>query len=247
MQDPIASNLIDRLQEQIRLANAKGDFAEVARLAVLATEANELLNEARHLDEELASITASLPAFQNSAPTPFASDGPSGISSPDPVPKPHILDRDESSDANALRTSMGLLRSQLEVVMDWSAAGYNLSKEVIACRRPTATLRLFVERIWQVMGPEKLALLHAVRTGRGPLVSRRPEEEFVNRAQNTLYAHHSIGDSGWFVLTHSETKDKIDHIRQAAELMGLSVVVNSADRHESPTSSSHDEEDADQI
>ncbi len=98
-----------------------------------------------------------------------------------------------------------------------------------------------------ILGPEKLALLHAVRTGRGPMVSDWSKEKLVNRELNSLYSHYSTGDSEQFVLMHSATKEKIDHILQAAERLRFSVVSISPCQRQRPTHSNHDEEEADQI
>jgi hypothetical protein len=246
MVEPIVTNVIDRLQEQIRLANAKGDFAEVTRLAALATRANELQNEAQLGGCEPGPMTASLPAKagadrQDSFPSPATAAPGKG----EMVPQGPASGHDDAGSSPSFFVEI----APLIVVIDWPAAGIAAPEQVIAFPKASATLQSFATRIWRRMGIGKLAMLHAVRTGRGPLVSNRPTKEFVNGKTGKLFAHHPIGDSGWYVITHSSTSEKIDHIRKAASLLHLRVKVdvNDAVRIDRPPEPEPEEGNIDQI
>jgi len=73
-----------------------------------------------------------------------------------------------------------------------------------------------------MMSPERFEKLSFIKTGRGPLISRNPQLDFVNKVSGASYTYHQIARFPWFVVTHSSTQEKVDHMRAALGRMGLS-------------------------
>jgi hypothetical protein len=82
-------------------------------------------------------------------------------------------------------------------------------------------MREVLERALVHVPMERFEKLSFIRTGRGPLISRNPQLDFVNKVSGASYTYHRIAQSPWFVITHSSTQEKIDHIREALGIMGL--------------------------
>jgi hypothetical protein len=71
------------------------------------------------------------------------------------------------------------------------------------------------------MGQQVLTTLRNVRINRGPLVSNDPQNDFKNRTDGSIYQHQPILDTGYHVLTHSNSSQKVGDIKKACKALGL--------------------------
>jgi hypothetical protein len=86
------------------------------------------------------------------------------------------------------------------------------------------TLLRTIELLTDVMGEGVLEKLARIRVSRGPLVSSRPESDYLNSKTGALYAHHRIGRSDFYVLTHSSTPEKIGALKEVAKALAISPI-----------------------
>jgi len=81
----------------------------------------------------------------------------------------------------------------------------------------------WVVRLYQEMGEQILTTLRGLRINRGPFVSRDPQKDFMNKAAGTLFQHQPILNTGYYVLTHSGTGEKIGEIQKACQALSLPI------------------------
>lgn len=139
------------------------------------------------------------------------------LNQPPPSPSAPIA-ASLSSDA-ARHADIPYLLGPLAITIDWTAIGKSHLKQIICERKASNTLRTFFEVILDRFGSETLGRLVAIRANRAPLLSRQPQTEFLNVKQGVCYQHQQIGASGWHVLTHSSTSEKMAIIRQVARAL----------------------------
>jgi len=95
-------------------------------------------------------------------------------------------------------------------------------------------MEAFVSRVVQAMGPEALIKLEQVRINRGPLISKTPARDFLNQAKGDLYSHKRIRGTDYYILTHSETSQKVDDLKKVCRVLGFapeSVHIEQVNRH----------------
>ena len=107
-------------------------------------------------------------------------DRPNGV----PSSVPFVAPTASRSRAGTRRGARGGL--QVEVSLPKN--GKIVLEEVTA----TETLMALMERLLLEFGVERLETLGAVRTGRGPLLSRSPQKDFLNPKSGQPYTHHRI-------------------------------------------------------
>lgn len=200
-----AELLLKQAMEKISEATTGFHLREISRLSKIAERAKEILTTQRRLDDELDALTKELNHTSHAPNTP--SD-----SSPEPT-------RIEPVGIGRSYTDSPLLLGPIAIAIDWSAVGKTLPKQTICERKASDTLRAFFEAIHEQFGSETLSRLVAVRANRAPLLSQRPETEFLNPRQGVCYQHQQIGSTGWYVLTHSSTPEKLEIIRQVARAL----------------------------
>jgi hypothetical protein len=100
-------------------------------------------------------------------------------------------------------------------------AGYELDDETIDEGKGAETFAKLIERLSSEIGKEILPVIQRIRMGGSGLVSQSPRTDFVNPATNELYGFKSVGETSWFLKTHSSTSQKIDQIHQIKTLLGL--------------------------
>jgi hypothetical protein len=103
------------------------------------------------------------------------------------------------------------------VEMDLPRSGKLRLQEDTAAETMVATM----ERLLAEFGMDVLTKLHDLRTGRGPLLSRRPSVDFLNPNTGELYTNHKIPGTDFYVLTHSDTQEKVEALQRALRLIGL--------------------------
>jgi hypothetical protein len=78
-----------------------------------------------------------------------------------------------------------------------------------------------MEELQAALGIEILRKLTAFRVSRGPLVSQNPQADYVNSKTGAIYVNHPIGHTGFYVLTHSGTPEKVAALKDAWKFLGL--------------------------
>jgi hypothetical protein len=127
-------------------------------------------------------------------------------------------------------------RKKMRIVIDWSRLGKAGGKEIICEHLASASLARFVSRLYEVMGIETLDRLTKLRVPRGPFVSKNPRIDYWNPADHDTYQHQPVHRSGFFVLTHSETKQKVEDVAKVSQFLKLplgAIVAETVDKLES--------------
>jgi hypothetical protein len=182
----------------------KNDSATITCLASVA-------NRVRQLREKLDEIQQEIPRLKE-ALLQYAHPQTSSIARP--IPSPTI-----STDTNGHQKTP---RKKIRVEIDWTRIGNaTKGKETICEHMASHTLTKWVVRLYQEIGAQILTTLHHVRVNRGPLVSDDPQNDFKNHADGTVYQHQPILDTGHYVLTHSNTSQKVGDIQKASKALGL--------------------------
>ena len=200
-----AETLLKQVKERIASCTASADFASVGHLAELALAIQSKLEEARRLSASLDVIRRQFNEICS---------GDLDRTSLPPLSRPQdntpAVDESERSD-----------QAPMTIKVWWHRLSAAPEPEVIARSSVAATMRSFLERALTVMGDGEFERLASVRTGRGPLVSKHPSADYVNKVTGAIYTHHRLGNSAWHVITHSSTREKVDHLRQALQVFGL--------------------------
>ncbi len=194
----MTNNALENVMSKIAIAARDGNLSEVERLTPIATRLRQLMDHRQSLEEEEKDLAerVSLSTFQ---PLDVR---PTGLY--------------EAAGTNH-RTTRRATRGGLCVEMDLPHSGKVRQEENTAAETMVAVM----ERLLAEFGIENLAKLQNLRTGRGPLLSRRPSVDFLNPKKGDLYAHHRVPGTDFYVLTHSATPEKVEHLEQALKLMGL--------------------------
>jgi hypothetical protein len=122
----------------------------------------------------------------------------------------------------------------LKILIDWKANKRNKASEEICENTAAASMASFVGRIIQELGHDILPKLERIRINRGPLISKMPAKDFVNQAQGKLYGHKKIQGTDYYVLTHSQTSQKIEDLNRICRVVGFisgSVQIEQVNRH----------------
>lgn len=192
------SDVQDKIMEMISDALKRRDIFELERLTRGAKQAQELESAKRSINEKLEALVRRLSL-------PEDSTEPAEIVS--------------STDASKQR-------GKIRITIDWKSAGISRDKAVIEERMGSKTLVRFLAEVHNALGDPALEKLTGLKISRGPLVSPNPERDFINPGKGSVYMNHRIARSGYFVITHSGTAEKIDAINSAARLLGLNDAVS---------------------
>ncbi len=109
----------------------------------------------------------------------------------------------------------------LRLKIDWQANHRPHPHEEICEHTAAATMAALVARLIQEFADEAIRKLEPIRINRGPLISKSPAKDFVNRAQGRLYSNKKVRGSDYYILTHSSTAQKVDDIRRICRVVGL--------------------------
>jgi hypothetical protein len=86
-------------------------------------------------------------------------------------------------------------RKRLKITINWDRLGKGGGTETICENFSSYTMVKWATRLYEDLGPHRLVDLSEFRISRGPMVSRNPQLDFVNKVDGSLYAHHPIKDS----------------------------------------------------
>lgn len=120
-----------------------------------------------------------------------------------------------------LRTHTKAPLTILRVTICWTKLGVAADEEVIEERTAADTLMRLFERLSEQMGIQILERASKVIHGDRPLLSRSPTRDWVNPNSGEPYTARSIGRTGWYVITHSATQQKIDQIQAVSQGLGF--------------------------
>lgn len=112
--------------------------------------------------------------------------------------------------------------SPLVVEIDFPALGFTRGAEVISEPRPSDTIRKVMEALVSAMGPDALKKIATMRDGRRPLVSANPDRDFRVGDSDKTYQHQPIGTTGFFVLTNTDSPQKVKDLKEVAGTLGFS-------------------------
>jgi hypothetical protein len=174
----------------------KGDAASIARIAGTASRIQQLQEQLFHIEQEIPQIDEKLKNFTL-------------VQAP---PEP----RGSSADPFTLGNGRAE-KKKLRITIDWARLGKPGGKEVICEHMSSHTMTKWAARLYQQFGPETLQKLAGFRISRGPMLSKNPQSDFLNKTSGTVFAHQPIGDSGYYILTHSQNSQKVTDIRRACQ------------------------------
>ena len=186
---------------------AKNDVEAINRLSGTATKIKGLQESLAAIEHDASDLEIFLNGFTKSP----ANEPLSATS--------RITNHLEPSD-DAESRSRG---KKLRVEIDWSRLEKPGGKEVICERMASDTMTKFVHRLYAAFGISTLEKLSSFRVSRGPLVSKDPNRDFSNRSNGTLYSHQRVSGTSFYVLTHSQTSQKVGDVKEACRHLGLPI------------------------
>ena len=189
---------LQNLMSKIAVSAGAGNLSEVERLTRIATRLHELIDQKESLEKEERELAER-------------------ASSPSSCPIDVMPLNFHRVPNNNHRITRRATRGGLCVEMDLPRTGKVRLEEKTAAGTMVATM----ERLLAEFGIEVLEKLQGLRTGRGPLLSRRPSVDFLNPRRGEPYGHHKIQGTDFYVLTHSATPEKVEDLQRALGLIGL--------------------------
>jgi hypothetical protein len=200
------------MQEQLERRN----FADVTMLSPLLKRLQDLQTRREAIEAEVAEIEAALASLNGKkSPQRFAELSP-------------VLS--ESGENSGL----GRGKPQtLRIKIDWKANNRARNEEEICEHTAAASMEALIERLIAEFGDSAIQKLEHLRINRGPLISKTPAKDFLNKAQGRLYGNKKIRGTDYYLLTHSSTDQKLNDIKRISRVLGLaqgSVKVEQLDR-----------------
>lgn len=208
-------DLLEKLEETMHDHSKKYDFDAVTHLVPLRSRLKELHKRNLELEGEVSEIERALKGINGKATLHSVA-----------ALVPQI---NTTHGREGLRGKPQTLR----IIIDWKANKKNHDQEVVCLPTAAGSMVAFFNRLVEEFGDDALTKLRRIRVNRGPLLSKSPSTDFVNRAQGNLYGHSPLGETGDFVLTHSSTPQKVDDLNRISRVIGLvpgSVKVEAIDR-----------------
>ena len=126
----------------------------------------------------------------------------------------------ESSNLDLGARKVEVPPGQFNIQVNWKNLGKGNNTEIIFQKTASKTLALFFAKMYNKLGSAFLEKVSKYPISRGPFISKIPSKDFLNEQNGTLYAHSEIGESGYFVLTHSDTPQKLKDIEGLCQFLG---------------------------
>jgi hypothetical protein len=111
-------------------------------------------------------------------------------------------------------------RSNISVTIRWDLIDKG-SPECIHESNASVTLAITLARLSQVLGQKELAKLTDLKVSRGPLVSRNPSRDYLNKRSGREYTSQPIPGANMHVLTNTSTQEKIEALDAIPGVLGL--------------------------
>jgi hypothetical protein len=112
-------------------------------------------------------------------------------------------------------------RDGLRITINWAAIVANRQRAVIQEIKVSETLIEFFAELHRTLGADALNKAATLRVSRGPIITQHPAKDYVNRSNGSLYTHHPIPGTSFYVITHSSTPEKIAAIQEVARILGI--------------------------
>ena len=138
--------------------------------------------------------------------------------------------KNNEKDLDKIGSSSKGPRSNISVVLNWQLINRG-NQEKIRENTAAATMARLMERLARSLGEKILDKLTGFRISRGPIVSRTPDRDFINKKTGDTYAHHKIPNTSYYVLTHSETDQKVKDLKSIAKFLGYPATFLQIDKH----------------
>jgi hypothetical protein len=194
------------------------DFDTVTILSPLLTRVQELQKRNADIEREVAEIESTLKATKGKSHSQKVAELVPQLTA--------AYDKGNETERGRLQT--------LKILIDWKANKRNKQSEEICENTAAASMAAFASRIIQELGHDILPKLERIRINRGPLISKTPAKDFVNQAQGKLYGHKKIRGSDYYILTHSQTSQKVEDLNRVCRVLGFvpgSVQIEQVNRH----------------
>lgn len=184
---------------------SKSEFESVTRLSTLLTRLQLLQKRATELEGEILEIESTIKGLNGkTAPQKVAPLAP------------------QSGHADEDSEDFGRAGPQtLRIEIDWKANGKTHEKEIILLPKAGDAVVKFLSRVIEELGQDALQKLSRVKINRGLLLSKTPATDFLNQAQGKVYAHKRLRGTDYYVLTHSQTSQKMDDINRICRVLGF--------------------------
>lgn len=101
---------------------------------------------------------------------------------------------------------------KLRIEINWPAFGKGDSAEVIHRSTDTDAIVKFCARLVEVFGDEAINWMSDRPMTRFP-ITKTPEQSFKNPVSGKVYSYKEIGNSGYFVCTHSAQAEKVRRLQ----------------------------------
>jgi hypothetical protein len=186
----------------------KNDPATIACIASTANRIRQLKDKLDEIEHEIPRLKDILLQYSRQLDAPQM---------PRPAQIPSVQTQTNGQHKSA--------RKKIRIEVDWSRLEKTKvkGKEIICEHMASNSMTKWVIRLFQELGEQILPKLHGVRINRGPFVSREPQKDFQNNSDGTLYQYQPILNTGYYVLTHSNTSQKIGDIQKACQALGLPI------------------------
>jgi hypothetical protein len=183
------------------------DPSAIARLAPVPAKLQQMLSQLQQIEDECIRIQELLDHFSQATHRPGAADATSLVAR-----------------ASNLHNGRGH-RKKIRIVVDWTMFGAPGGIETICEHMASDSLVRFVTRLYQIKGIEVLERLSNLRVNRGFFVSKNPTKDYRywNGSADAEYQNQPIADSGFVVLTNTDTNQKISDIKKACQFLGVTV------------------------
>jgi hypothetical protein len=212
----------------------------VKTLRELGNEALELIKNPGIKEPQTLSILGSLPIRLERMQTQFdeiekervrIAEILTAIRQSAEAPKLSSLDMNSvAAIANTVRSK----RTRLRIQIHWKKIGMNLPTEEICERKASDSLARVVLRFEEVLGKSVLERLARFRVNRGPFVTTNLENyNYRTSSGVNEYQSQPVGTSGYYLLTHSSTREKANDLEKASAYLGFpsgTLVVEETDK-----------------
>lgn len=109
----------------------------------------------------------------------------------------------------------------LAVEIDYPALGVRRPAETISGPKASDTMRKVMESLVAAYGDGVIGKIAKMRDGRRPLVSSDPDSDFRIGDSEKIYQNQEIGSTGAFVLTSTDSEQKVRDLREVAGTLGI--------------------------
>jgi hypothetical protein len=198
---------------------SKSDFESVTRLSTLLSRLQLLQKRAAELDGEISEIESTIKGLNGKTTSQKVAEIAPLVT--------HTDDHSEDFGRAGPQT--------LRIEIDWKANGKTHEKELIILPKAGDGVVKFLSRVVEEFGQDALQKLSRVKINRGLLLSKTPATDFLNQAQGKVYAHKRLRGTDYYVLTHSQTSQKMDDINRICRVLGFvpgSVQVRTVSRED---------------